>query len=81
MCVAFYLKVYKDGELMGGLDILKEMEESGELQSMLPKKQSLNDRLKALIESSPVMIFMKGNPQTPKCGFSRTLIEIMMETQ
>ena len=26
------------GELIGGLDIIKEMVESGELQTMLPKK-------------------------------------------
>lgn len=26
------------------------------------------------------MIFMKGNPAEPKCGFSRTLIQILSET-
>lgn len=39
-----HLQLYVDGELVGGLDILKEMDASGELSSMLPKKQKLEDR-------------------------------------
>lgn len=38
---------------------------------------SLNDRLKALINRSKVMIFMKGDRNTPRCGFSRKLIDII----
>ena len=34
----------------------------------------------ALINKAPLMIFMKGNPAEPKCGFSRTLIQILSET-
>lgn len=30
--------------------------------------QSLNERLKKLINSAQVMLFMKGNQATPKCG-------------
>jgi len=30
-----HLQVYKDGALLGGLDILKELEEAGELKSEL----------------------------------------------
>jgi len=36
-----YPQLYVDGELLGGLDIIKEMSESGELESMLPKKESV----------------------------------------
>jgi len=36
-----YPQLYLNGELIGGLDIVKEMNESGELESMLPKKQSV----------------------------------------
>ena len=90
-------QLYIDGELIGGLDIIKEMVEAGEMQSMLPTKVTLEDRLKSLINKAPLMIFMKGDPkvteyirktrqsfklyfQTPKCGFSRQLMEIMAET-
>lgn len=69
--------MYIKGELVGGLDILKELKESGELEQMLPKKQNLDDRLRYLINKSDVMIFMKGNPREPKCGFSRQLMEII----
>lgn len=75
-----YPQLYIDGELIGGLDIIKEMVEAGELQSMLPTKVKLEDRLKSIINKAPVVIFMKGDPATPKCGFSRQLMEIMKET-
>ena len=35
---------------------------------------------KALINRAPLMIFMKGNRDEPRCGFSRTLIGILNET-
>jgi len=75
-----YPQLYIDGDLIGGLDIIKEMIENGELQSMIPTKVQLEDRLKKLINQAPVMVFMKGNPEVPKCGFSRTLMEILKET-
>jgi len=75
-----YPQLYIDGELIGGLDILKEMDASGELGPMLPKRQNLDDRLSGLINKAPLMIFMKGDPETPRCGFSRTLMEMLKET-
>lgn len=42
--------------------------------------QKLEDRLKALINRHNVMIFMKGNREQPRCGFSKTLIQIMNDT-
>ena len=33
-----YPQLYANGELLGGLDIVKELVESGELQSQLPQK-------------------------------------------
>lgn len=72
-----YPQLYIKGELIGGLDIVKELEASGELEGMCPKAQSLEDRLKALINKAPVILFMKGNKQMPKCGFSRQILEIL----
>ena len=37
----------------------------------------LDDRLKALTHRSPVVLFMKGTPDEPRCGFSRTAIELL----
>ena len=73
------MQLYINGELIGGLDIIKEMIESNELQSMIPKKaKSLEQRMKELINTEDVMIFMKGNRNEPRCGFSRQLMEIML---
>lgn len=41
---------------------------------------SLEDRLKALINRANVMIFMKGDRNAPRCGFSKQLIAIVNET-
>lgn len=41
---------------------------------------SLNERLKALINRGKIMIFMKGDRNTPRCGFSKQLIAILNET-
>jgi Grx4 family monothiol glutaredoxin len=111
------LKVYSDwptfpqfyvrGELVGGLDIMKElMEEEGGLVEQLDlhdfviknssgisidieqkeeesqKKKmyeevSINERLKQLVSRHRIMLFMKGIPSSPRCGFSRQIVEIL----
>ncbi|KOC71034.1 Glutaredoxin-3 [Habropoda laboriosa] len=40
-------------------------------------KENLEDRLKKLINQGPCMLFMKGNPTNPRCGFSRTIVSIL----
>ncbi|CAG8759977.1 31578_t:CDS:2, partial [Racocetra persica] len=46
-------------------------------QSKTTRKVDLNTYLKELINSSPVMAFIKGTPSQPRCGFSRKIIEIL----
>ncbi|KAI7903658.1 thioredoxin-like protein [Cokeromyces recurvatus] len=72
-----YPQIYINGELMGGLDIIKEMIASGEFQEILPKEKDLNTRLQELIEKQPVMVFIKGTPEEPKCGFSRQMVGLL----
>lgn len=43
-------------------------------------KEKLEERLKGLINKAKVMIFMKGDRMTPRCGFSKQLIAIINET-
>ncbi len=31
---------------------------------------SVNERIRALVEGHPIVLFMKGTPQFPMCGFS-----------
>jgi len=44
-------------------------------------KEELETRLKKLMSAAPVMLFMKGTPAEPKCGFSRQLVGILRENQ
>lgn len=39
----------------------------------------LEDRLKELINSAPVMLFMKGDAAHPKCGFSSQMVKLLDE--
>lgn len=38
----------------------------------------LQERIKTLIASSPVFVFMKGNKLMPQCGFSNNVVQILM---
>ncbi|KAL9267574.1 Monothiol glutaredoxin-S17-like protein [Drosera capensis] len=78
-----YPQLYIKGELVGGSDIVLEMQKSGELKKILIEKgvikESLDNRLKKLVESSPVMLFMKGTPDAPRCGFSSKVVNALNE--
>jgi len=37
----------------------------------------LRSRLEALVNEKPVMLFMKGSPEAPRCGFSRKVAEAL----
>jgi Grx4 family monothiol glutaredoxin len=72
-------QLYIKSELIGGSDIVLEMQKSGELEKVLAEKGvvSLEDRLKKLVNSSPVMLFMKGTPDSPQCGFSSKVVNVL----
>lgn len=53
---------------------------AGSVAPAAATEQSLNDRLKSLINRAPLMIFMKGDRNTPRCGFSKELIRLINET-
>jgi Grx4 family monothiol glutaredoxin len=75
---ATYPQLYIKGELVGGLDIVKEAIESGDFDEMLLNKDAfLKDRLEKLINKDELMIFIKGSPNTPKCGFTQQLLELL----
>jgi Grx4 family monothiol glutaredoxin len=83
-----YPQIYVHGELQGGLDIMKELQAEGSLKEQLGLTEdtttasttattSLQDRLRQLIRQQPIMIFIKGSPEAPQCGFSRQIVEIL----
>lgn len=81
-----YPQLYIKGELLGGVDILKEMDDDGSLLQALPAEvreeepePALEERLQKLINQAPVMLFMKGHPEQPRCGFSGKIVGILKE--
>ncbi|KAH8177510.1 glutaredoxin domain-containing protein [Sarocladium implicatum] len=42
-------------------------------------KKELNKRLEELVKAAPVMLFMKGTPSGPQCGFSRQMVAMLRE--
>lgn len=71
---------------MGGLDILKETVTEGSIkddweiadlvetskgETSTSEAETLDSRLSKLVNRHPIMLFMKGLPSNPQCGFSR----------
>ncbi len=56
-------------------------QQNGEVAPEDPEKQKeeLFKRLGDLVKAASVMLFMKGTPGEPKCGFSRQMVAILRE--
>ena len=39
--------------------------------------KEIKDKIQGLIQSSPVMVFMKGTKLMPQCGFSNNVVQIL----
>lgn len=50
-----------------------------EMSSTQGQKEETETRLQELVKAAPVMLFMKGTPSVPQCGFSRTMVGILRE--
>jgi monothiol glutaredoxin len=37
----------------------------------------INERIKSIVESNRIVLFMKGSPQFPQCGFSMRTVEAL----
>lgn len=42
-------------------------------------KEELHNRLRSLVSAAPVMLFMKGTPSIPQCGFSKKVVGLLRE--
>ncbi|CAF1011141.1 unnamed protein product [Adineta ricciae] len=78
-----YPQLYVDGELIGGLDIMKQMIENGEFDLKLSQQKSnekekdMRKYLESLINRAPLMMFIKGTPEAPRCGFTKELFNLL----
>jgi Grx4 family monothiol glutaredoxin len=66
-------QVYVRGELIGGVDVVEQMINQGEFAELI------NKDLAELIRSHPIMLFMKGSPQEPQCGFSERMVLLLQK--
>ncbi|TVU27854.1 hypothetical protein EJB05_19355, partial [Eragrostis curvula] len=69
--------------LHGRKDEPVKPESSAEKAGAVAEQMKLTDaqraRLESLVNSSPVMIFIKGTPEEPKCGFGGKLVHILKQ--
>ncbi|KAH7983881.1 hypothetical protein HPB52_014993 [Rhipicephalus sanguineus] len=69
-----YPLLFVNGEFVGGIDKIKSLQCCSFLSmNGIPGHYF---RLQQLISKAPIMVFMKGSPDSPRCGFSRTLVEM-----
>jgi Grx4 family monothiol glutaredoxin len=78
-----YPQLYVEGELIGGVDIMKEMKEDGSLLELISEehrvkpRESQDEKYRKLVTRAPIMLFMKGSPDEPVCGFSNQIVSIL----
>lgn len=78
-----YPQLYVRSKLIGGIDVVTDMldedEPLAEQLELTPTQAqpSVEERIKAAINASRVMLFMKGSPQEPQCGFSRSTCQVL----
>ncbi len=118
-----YPALYVNGNLVGGLDVVKQLQEDGELGDLLPSAlsttapaaapaaaggggggsgtgaaaaaaaaaaenpvtaaavrragEALEERLKRMVSAAPAVLFMKGEPSQPRCGFSNRMVQLL----
>ena len=60
---------------------LQEAVQAG--MAVLPGKENdskpLEQRIKELLSSAPVLLLMKGTPDEPRCGFSRKVVDALRQ--
>ena len=58
---------------------MKQMVENGEFKEKFSqiKPKDMKKYLESLIHQAPLMLFIKGTPEAPRCGFTRELIQLL----
>jgi len=67
--------------LRSSINVLNRSAPSILLKSRLTAYRYLSDearsRIQGAVKASPVVLFMKGTPEEPQCGFSRAVVQIL----
>jgi monothiol glutaredoxin len=48
-----------------------------QFQAALSDAKSIRDRIDSMVKNDDVVVFMKGTPSSPSCGFSRAVVQIL----
>ena len=79
-----YPQLWVRGELVGGVDAIRELAAQGGGGSgslaralSLAPAEPLLVRLARLVNAARGVLFMKGEPSAPRCGFSATTVELL----
>ena len=72
-------QIWLHGEFIGGLEIIKELNQTNELNTLFAEyiTETIEAKCNRLIIQDKVMIFIKGSPDAPRCGFSKTLCNLL----
>uniref|UniRef100_A0A452YJZ0 Thioredoxin domain-containing protein n=1 Tax=Aegilops tauschii subsp. strangulata TaxID=200361 RepID=A0A452YJZ0_AEGTS len=62
-----------------GPAVLEKVQEMARQNGSSAAESTLKKRLEQLVNSHPVILFMKGNPEEPRCGFSRRVVDILKQ--
>lgn len=72
--------LFRSGNVIDRIEGADAAKITTKISEHMNKDSTLNDRLKKLVNRHNVMLFMKGDRTTPRCGFSKTIIEILNGT-
>jgi Grx4 family monothiol glutaredoxin len=69
----------KEIERLSGTNPEELVKTVGDILNEASDQQRLNSKLAALIKRHQIMIFIKGTPNAPRCGFTRQLLELFSQ--
>ena len=74
------LKKFETDDVGIIFDSLAE-ESEAHLLNFEQEKKIWHPKVKSILNESPVIVFIKGTPENPKCGFTETMLKILKENQ
>lgn len=70
--------VFLSGKAACGIDGIDMLKDSNEFKTGFQKRKlTTTERIEELLSSSEVLLFMKGSPSSPQCGFSSKIVDIL----
>ena len=75
------LLLVADPKLLEDYDnaIRKQAEDRRAHAAMIKRRQQQREKLKQQIKENPVLMYMKGTPYEPRCGFSSTTVQALID--